>query len=318
MSQAPTSPSHGVAFYDHDAELVAHLADFVAEGLRAGEGVVVVATEVHRAALDQVLAQRGVAVDPERYLVVDAHETLACLRDGADLDPGRFAALAGELLDRGAAGGRPVRLFGEVVALLWEAGDVAGALALEELWNALGRERPVTVFCAYPTTVLADGLPSLAGVCSAHTSVVAPSAYDTEVVVLGRPHGASGRTQVFVPVPAAIRMTRRFVTCTLQAWQREDVAADAQLLVSELATNALLHGGSPFQVHLDHDEAGVRVAVADLSTSPPEPQVVDLDRFDGRGVALVEQLSTRWGVDAGVDGGKVVWARLEGAAPLAC
>ena len=50
---------------------------------------------------------------------------------------------------RAAATGRPVRAYGEMVALLWEHGDVLAAIELEELWNDLGRELDFSLLCAY-------------------------------------------------------------------------------------------------------------------------------------------------------------------------
>jgi hypothetical protein len=49
----------------------------------------------------------------------------------------RFRDTIGALIERTAAGGRRVRVFNEMVALLWDAGDVASTLALEDLWNDL-------------------------------------------------------------------------------------------------------------------------------------------------------------------------------------
>jgi hypothetical protein len=155
LSAARVVPrDHAVAFYDHDADLIATLAGFVGDGLRLDETVLVVATPVHRAALTQVLAQRGLHVDAlqaaGRLAVLDAAELLQSLLVGGSPASAAFAAHVGRLLDRAAADGRPVRVFGEMVALLWARGDVVAALELEALWNELARERRFLLLCAYP------------------------------------------------------------------------------------------------------------------------------------------------------------------------
>lgn len=307
---------HAVSFYDSDAELIAELADYVSAGIHAGDGVVIVATPVHRGALEQALAQRGVTPPAQRYLAVDAAATLATFRADGHLDPAGFAATAGALLDRAADGGRPVRVFGEMVALLWDEGDVVGALELEACWNALGRHREFSLLCAYPTSTLTDGtgLRRVGAVCSGHTSVVAPASYDNDVVVLGRPAGGWGRTETFVPVPASVRMARRFVTCTLQAWGMDRLLGDAELLVSELATSALHSAGSPFRVELTRQPAqGLRLTVVELGHERPQLSALDEEAFSARGTSLVDLLADRWGtaVDAA---GTALWAEL-GARP---
>lgn len=303
--------AHAVSFYDHDAELVAQLADFVAEGLRCGEGVAVVATPEHRSGLEQVLAQRGVARDPSAYVVVDAAEVLATFLVDGVLRDDLFVATVGGLLDRAATGGRPVRVFGEMVALLWEDGDVAGALELEGRWNALAQVREFALLCAYPTAALADGsgLAALAAVCSGHSDVLAPVSYGNELLVAGRPV-AGGRIETFVPVPESVQMVRRFVSCTLQAWREPGLVADAQLVVSELATNALQHAVSPYSVCVTRAGSVVRIAVTDVAPVHPELQDATEDGVSGRGMALVEAVSARWGV-ADDPAGKVVWVELE-------
>ena len=67
-----------------------------------------------------------------------------------------------------AVGGRPVRIFGEMVALLWERGLVLAAIELETYWNDLARKLPFDLFCAYPSeAVMADeNQPGLADICS--------------------------------------------------------------------------------------------------------------------------------------------------------
>ncbi len=94
----------------------------------------------------------GAARADGRYLELDAQETLSqFMLDGAP-DPTRFWTTIGCLVATATGSGCRVRIYGEMVAGLWAEGNVAAAIALEDLWNELGRIRPFSLLCAYPTT----------------------------------------------------------------------------------------------------------------------------------------------------------------------
>ncbi|WP_371673797.1 ATP-binding protein [Streptomyces sp. NBC_00289] len=83
----------------------------------------------------------------------------------------------------------------------------------------------------------------------------------------------------------------------------------AELLVSELVTNAIRHGtGSPV-LRLTWNGRTLRIAVSDLSARRPRPRTADSAEPGGFGVRIVEQLTQRWGVTPH-HAGKTVWAEL--------
>jgi len=84
---------------------------------------------------------------------------------------------------------------------------------------------------------------------------------------------------------------------------------DLLLLVSELVTNACVHGAEPMRVLLDVDEGRVRVEVEDGSPMMPEVQRPDGSSTIGRGLLIVKSLSRAWGAER-VGAGKVVWAEM--------
>ena len=116
-----------------------------------------------------------------------------------------------------AAGDRPLHAYGEMVALLWERGEVAAALELESMWNAVIAGRPVRLLCAYPAGELAAAdLGDVARLCGLH-----------DRVSLAGPHPGAGATarvgdvvwsSVHLPVPAAVGSVRRFVRDALTGW----------------------------------------------------------------------------------------------------
>jgi hypothetical protein len=109
----------------------------------------------------------------DRIVILDAHEAKqAIMREGAP-DARRFRSVVDTALDRAGAGGRPVRVYGEIVALLWDEGNVSAALALEELWNRLAETRPFSLFCAYPLRAFEGegSAPAFLAVCRQHSAV---------------------------------------------------------------------------------------------------------------------------------------------------
>ena len=106
--------------------------------------------------------------------------------------------------------------------------------------------------------------------------------------------------------PTAPRAARRFVDETLRRWDCAEAIETIELLVSELVTNALLHAESVADVAVILRPDAIRVEVGDDSPTPPERRHAKDNEPSGRGIALVEVLSSSWGVD-GYDDGKVVW-----------
>ncbi len=89
----------------------------------------------------------------------------------------------------------------------------------------------------------------------------------------------------------------------------DDLAGDAELVVSELVTNATLHGEPPIVVRLLAGDR-IRVEVHDGGRSAPIVVKRNTEAMTGRGLALVAAVSAEWGVEAAESGGKVVWAEL--------
>jgi anti-sigma regulatory factor (Ser/Thr protein kinase) len=85
---------------------------------------------------------------------------------------------------------------------------------------------------------------------------------------------------------------------------------DACLLVSELVTNAFLHGGGSPTVRANLDGGELFLSVSDTSSAQPVPRPLGTaDDSGGLGLVIVQRLTSSWGADT-VSGGKVVWARM--------
>jgi anti-sigma regulatory factor (Ser/Thr protein kinase) len=102
---------------------------------------------------------------------------------------------------------------------------------------------------------------------------------------------------------------RRFVRDTLNALGAAGACDDAETLVSELATNAVLHAKTEFTIHVTRTDGTVRIRVHDLSTVLPRQRSYGLDSTTGRGIRLIMALAADWGVDR-QGAGKAVWFEL--------
>jgi anti-sigma regulatory factor (Ser/Thr protein kinase) len=90
----------------------------------------------------------------------------------------------------------------------------------------------------------------------------------------------------------------------------EDLADDAQLVVTELVSNGLDHGEGLITLTVSRRAGGMLVEVHDESSKQPLVRPVDPSSARGRGMQLVQALSERWGTTPEVRG-KVVWAELK-------
>lgn len=111
--------------------------------------------------------------------------------------------------------------------------------------------------------------------------------------------------------PTAPRAARRFLAQACEEWQVRACSSPGELVVSELATNALRHTGTDLEVLLASDgESVLRVGVRDRVGVPPSRRAVPTDSLGGRGLHIVEAVSRRAGALPTADGGKVVWATV--------
>ncbi len=167
MADAVRGTVHAVQFYETDDYLLQTLSDYVAGAFAAGDAAIVVATEAHRAALEDRLIGRAIDVQKARdagtYVTLEAKELLNRFTIDGSISPTRFADIVGALITqaRGESSARQVRVFGEMVALLWAEGDRNGALVLEELWNDLTRRLSFPLLCAYPASFFATDAESV-------------------------------------------------------------------------------------------------------------------------------------------------------------
>ncbi|MER6072617.1 SpoIIE family protein phosphatase [Streptomyces sp. NPDC001817] len=109
--------------------------------------------------------------------------------------------------------------------------------------------------------------------------------------------------------PALVAPIRKQVVEQLDAWGLSEVAFTAELVVSELVTNAIRYGSHPIRLRLIHDETTLICEVSDTSHTAPHLRRAKIFDEGGRGLLLVAQLTQRWG-SRHTPEGKTIWAEL--------
>ena len=128
------------------------------------------------------------------------------------------------------------------------------------------------------------------------------------------PPSSSFATENLKRVPESANLARDLIRTTLACWGLLCIDEPAKVIVTELVSNAVRHAqGDEVRVtlvRLSHDR--VRIGVVDRDPNRPMVKAVSLDAESGRGLLLIEAISSTWGVDVLPDG-KRVWADLEPA-----
>lgn len=129
----------------------------------------------------------------------------------------------------------------------------------------------------------------------------------SRVVNLGLP----AYTETFFREPESVALARRLTAAALDAWHLYELVDSAVLVCSELVTNSVEHAkGASFRLTVTRRPEGVRIAVVDLSRLRPVTRPEDVGGECGRGLVIVDALSSVWGTDA-LRWGKRVWAELD-------
>jgi hypothetical protein len=146
---------HAVRFYENEKSLAQMVAEFLADGLTDGDPGMVVATPAQRAAISRALVVRGVdVVSLQRsgdLVLLDAEGTLLSFMTNDTLDAKAFTDRMSTLIERAYRGRTncTVRVYGQMVDVLWQQGKRDLAIALEMLWNQLANTQRFSLLCGY-------------------------------------------------------------------------------------------------------------------------------------------------------------------------
>jgi MEDS: MEthanogen/methylotroph, DcmR Sensory domain len=297
--------SHRVLTYRHDAQLIDVAGGVVADALRGSGAAIVLASARHLDSLqrwvrlcgvdlESASAERrydGIAFDTASDWLSDRVDAAATFRDRLD-----------ELIAYVPDPAAPVHVVCGVGASLWEDGLPEATLDIEAVLNSLGATRPVSLLCAYPDDVFARPADA-ERICGQHAEVVNAPSFPER-----REHGAPAVLSVVLPpAPASCRTLRQLVRTSAPLTENGTAIDSAELIVSELAGNAVRHAGSTFAAEVLSWNGSVRLAVTDAAPLPSDWEGFPVAPEHGLG--LVAAIARDWAVEP-LAGGKVIWADI--------
>jgi hypothetical protein len=164
-----SSHDYLVHLYKDDTFLTEAVISFIKEGLRVNDTVIIVATTPHQEELCTALTPEELAHDKLKFFA--AEEQLSrIIVDGWPSEL-QFRNVVRGIIDQGSQRGQ-VRIFTEMVAVLWAQGHTRAAMRLEEVWNKVATEQPLLLLCAYPMSRFYDAdKESLRAISQLHTHV---------------------------------------------------------------------------------------------------------------------------------------------------
>jgi hypothetical protein len=170
-----------VQFYGADDQLLAsNVGRYLFEGYKIGDGMLVIGVPAHNQAISNKLNALGVDVDTltgaGRLRFLDAEEMLSKFMAGGQPYWRRFESAMETPMEeiRAAVGHGGLRAYGEMVGVLWEAGQQSAAVRVEQFWNKLLTRCSASLFCGYAIDVFAEGFEAEAidALLCAHTHLV--------------------------------------------------------------------------------------------------------------------------------------------------
>jgi hypothetical protein len=181
LLERPHTGGHYVQLYEADkAGLTRNVGHYLWEGLRRGEGVLLIATPEHQAlfmrCLDGLGADLGTLLGNHQLVCWDAQETLTRFMVGGLPDWRLFEKVIGGAVRqiRPADGVEGLRAYGEMVGLLWKVRQFAAAVRLEQFWNKLLEQSSFSLYCAYAIDLFGNefDVTDLESVLCTHTHLI--------------------------------------------------------------------------------------------------------------------------------------------------
>jgi hypothetical protein len=166
---------HVVQLYENEDVFVEMLARFVLDGLHKQEGIVLIASDAHRKAVEERLfAEVERPLLASHYFPVDAHQLLVSIHSGGLLQRRLFTEAIGGLVAQARQTNRKVRVFSEMVTIAWLSGHVADTHLLEAWWNQYCAQDVLGIWHAYPAgSFAAGGEQAMHQICASHSKIIA-------------------------------------------------------------------------------------------------------------------------------------------------
>ena len=150
---------HAVRFYESDRALSRVVAEFLRDGLKAGNPGLVIAMPAQRAAIVRELVAQSLDVAQllrsDDLILLDAKDTLSVIMVDGQPDAAAFKRTMSRVITRACRGraDRKARIYGQMVDVLWQRDEHDAAIRLEMLWNQLATTRHFSLLCGYAVDV---------------------------------------------------------------------------------------------------------------------------------------------------------------------
>lgn len=173
-----TPCEHSVHFYEDDGIFLDMLAEYALQGFQTGDCVILIITSHHLDEINKRLTSAGLDIEPlkktKQYICLDAENTLLQFMRNERPNKERFTEFIGWLLQEAKESNRPVRAFGEMVALLWANKNYQATIELEKLWHEAYERERFNLFCAYPKAGFTEDMTqSIRTICAVHSKLLA-------------------------------------------------------------------------------------------------------------------------------------------------
>jgi DcmR-like sensory protein len=174
----PAYGSHLAQTYADEQFLIEGVCKFIAGGLSLSEAAAVIATPDHTKAFINRLTQKGIdanaAIASGQLQFLDANEVLPTLMKDGIPHWETFESVIGKIVDDIKIRYEKVRLYGEMVNILWQNEEYQSTITLESFWNRLAVSRPFTLLCGYSIDNLNQDAYEgpLQCVCNAHSHLI--------------------------------------------------------------------------------------------------------------------------------------------------
>jgi hypothetical protein len=175
---------HFAQLYRDEDFLTEAVSHYVGAGLVQGEGVVIIATKRHWDAVARRIERAGVNVREAGWRgqlrLLDANEALGHFTVNGFPDWKEFQDVVGSVINQCRWRYTKVRVFGEFVDILWQAGNRAAAMRVEEFWNHLVNVQGLSLFCGYCMDNLSPESygQAMESICEQHSHLIPARDYD--------------------------------------------------------------------------------------------------------------------------------------------
>jgi len=168
---------HVVQIYEKDGDLLDLLENYVSGGIKANASIIIIATKAHLEVLDARLQTDGLNISElqaaYQYIRLEVSSCLSQFMEHNIPNETLFTEFVSGITAKARQGGREIRVFGEMVAVLWASGNTEATILLEKFWNKFCKIQSLCLFCAYPkSSLIQSPSSSVMDICCSHTKMV--------------------------------------------------------------------------------------------------------------------------------------------------